>query len=221
MKDDLANEDLAHLRAATEPKDDMLKRETPLPKASPVCPVCGLDRPHGHGQAELVSIIRESKNYATTLAVSMHRQHYAEAAPNWQPLSDLVGLLTQIDNMYAGLRNDLEAALVENKRLVGANLATLRADLAAAQAERDALFRSKSTLNTRVLAAEAEVQALRVAHEAALKEAVATEREEILKMLDRHKANWQKSWHGQGEVYTVLAVDTIAKAIKARGAAHE
>lgn len=92
-------------------------------------------------------------------------------------------------------------------------------DLAAAQAERDALFRSKSTLNTRVLAAETEVQALRVAHEAALKEAVATEREEILKMLDRHKANWQKSWHGQGEVYTVLAVDTIAKAIKARGAA--
>ena len=61
MKDDLANEDLAHLRALTEPKDDMLKRETPLPKASPVCPVCGLDRPHGHGQAELVSVIRELK----------------------------------------------------------------------------------------------------------------------------------------------------------------
>jgi hypothetical protein len=34
-------------------------------------------------------------------------------------------LLTQIDNMYAGLRNDLEAAEVENKRLVGANLAEL------------------------------------------------------------------------------------------------
>ena len=113
MKDDLANEDLAHLRALTEPKDDMLKRETPLPKASPVCPVCGLDLPHGHGQAELVSVIRESKNYATTLAVSMHRQHYAEAAPNWQPLSDLVGLLTQIDNMYTGLRNDFAAAQAE------------------------------------------------------------------------------------------------------------
>jgi len=53
----------------------------------------------------------------------------------------------------------------------------LKADLAAAQAERDALFRSKSTLNTRVLAAEAEVQALRVAHEAALAEAVAKERD--------------------------------------------
>jgi len=61
MKDDLANEDLAHLRAATEPKDDMLKRETPLPKASPVCPVCGLDRPHGHGQAELVALIVKQK----------------------------------------------------------------------------------------------------------------------------------------------------------------
>ena len=51
-------------------------------------------------------------------------------------------------------------------------VAALKIDLAAAQAERDALFRSKSTLNTRVLAAEAEVQALRVAHEAALAEAV-------------------------------------------------
>jgi len=108
MKDDLANEDLAHLRAATEPKDDMLKRETPLPKASPVCPVCGIAVPHAHDYAGLMTLIVKQKN-----------------------------------------------------------------DLAAAQAERDALFRSKSTLNTRVLAAEAEVQALRVAHEAALAEAVA------------------------------------------------
>jgi len=68
---------------------------------------------------------RAAWSYATTLAVSMHRQHYAEDSPNWQPLTDLVGLLTQIDNMYAGLRNDLEAAEVENKRLVGLPLATL------------------------------------------------------------------------------------------------
>lgn len=69
-----------------------------------------------------------AQSYATTLAVSMHRQHYAEDSPNWQPLTDLVGLLTQIDNMYAGLRNDLEALKVENKRLVGLPLATLMAE---------------------------------------------------------------------------------------------
>ena len=50
-------DDLAHLRAASDPKDDMIKRETPLPKASAVCPVCGLDRPHGHGQEELITLI--------------------------------------------------------------------------------------------------------------------------------------------------------------------
>jgi len=65
--------------------------------------------------------------------------------------------LTQAVQMYTDAAGERDKAL---------------ADLAAAQAERDALFRSKSTLNTRVLAAEAEVQALRVAHEAALAEAV-------------------------------------------------
>lgn len=69
--------------------------------------------------------------------------------------------LTQAVQMYTDAAGERDKAL---------------ADLAAAQAERDALFRSKSTLNTRVLAAEAEVQALRVAHEAALAEAVAKER---------------------------------------------
>ena len=84
-------------------------------------------------------LLRESKNYATTLAVSMHKQHYVEAAPNGLPLPDLVGLLTQIDNMYAGVRNDLEAAEVENKRLVGLPLATL-------MAERDALREKANAL---------------------------------------------------------------------------
>ena len=69
---------------------------------------------------ELEAEFAKVKDYATTLATSMHRQHYTETAPNWQPLDDVLGLLTQIDNMYAGLRNDLakvhsdhEAALAE------------------------------------------------------------------------------------------------------------
>ncbi len=60
--------------------------------------------------AQAVQELAAAQSYATTLAVSMHKQHYAEAAPNWQPLPDLVGLLKQIDNMYAGLRADLAAA---------------------------------------------------------------------------------------------------------------
>ena len=76
----------------------------------------------------------KAKEYATTLTVSMHRQHYAEAAPNWQPLNDVLGLLTQIDNMYAGLRNDFADLEVENKRLVGMNLAGVKAERDAAVA---------------------------------------------------------------------------------------
>lgn len=68
--------------------------------------------------------------------------------------------------------NDRIAMLETSNAHFTERIIELEADLAAAQAERDALFRSKSTLNTRVLAAEAEVQALRVAHEAALAEAV-------------------------------------------------
>ncbi len=92
---------------------------------------------------ELEAEFAKVKDYATTLATSMHRQHYAEAAPNWQPLDDLMGLLTQIDNMYAGLRNDLAVAEAENKRLVGMPLATLKAerDAAVADAERYRLLK--------------------------------------------------------------------------------
>jgi hypothetical protein len=40
--------------------------------------------------------------YARNLAVSMHRNHYADVK-QWRPLPDVLGLLTQIDNMTAGL----------------------------------------------------------------------------------------------------------------------
>lgn len=75
--------------------------------------------------SELKNILEEARAYAHNLAVSIYGQHYLDESPNWRPLPDLMGLLTQIDNMYAGLRNDLEALKVENKRLVGAPLAAL------------------------------------------------------------------------------------------------
>lgn len=82
--------------------------------------------------SELKNILEEARAYAHNLAVSIYGQHYLDESPNWRPLPDLMGLLTQIDNMYAGLRNDLEALEFENKRLVGLPLATL-------MVERDAL----------------------------------------------------------------------------------
>ncbi len=55
---------------------------------------------------------QQTKAYATTLAVSLHAQHFSEAA-QWEPLPDTLGLLTQIDNMVVGLRERI--AELENE----------------------------------------------------------------------------------------------------------
>lgn len=41
--------------------------------------------------------------YATQLLVSLMEKHYPDRSPDWQPLPDLMGVLTQIDNLSTGL----------------------------------------------------------------------------------------------------------------------
>jgi hypothetical protein len=41
--------------------------------------------------------------YARELAVSLWEKHWKATAPNWKPLDDLYGILTQIDNMTCGM----------------------------------------------------------------------------------------------------------------------
>lgn len=46
----------------------------------------------------------EASQYAERLATALYDIHWREQSPNWRPMtSDLVGLLSQIDNMTAGL----------------------------------------------------------------------------------------------------------------------
>jgi hypothetical protein len=42
-------------------------------------------------------------DYAKRLATALWQQHYREDAPQWEPFDDLMGLLSQIDNMISGL----------------------------------------------------------------------------------------------------------------------
>lgn len=47
---------------------------------------------------------------ALSLAKALWRRHYQKESPAWKPLEgDLVGLISQIDNMAAGLSNRLDA----------------------------------------------------------------------------------------------------------------
>lgn len=45
----------------------------------------------------------DAYGYAKRLAVAIWEQHYKDVAPQWKPFDDLMGVLTQIDNMIAGL----------------------------------------------------------------------------------------------------------------------
>lgn len=45
----------------------------------------------------------DAYGYASYLAVAIWEKYYKDTAPDWKPLDDLVGVLTQIDNMTSGL----------------------------------------------------------------------------------------------------------------------
>lgn len=54
-------------------------------------------------QAEYTSRHLTPEEYATSLARAIWEKHFKETAPDWKPLPDLIGVLTQIDNMTAGM----------------------------------------------------------------------------------------------------------------------
>lgn len=41
--------------------------------------------------------------YAQRLATTIWEKHYKQDSPDWKPLPDLLGVLTQIDNMITGM----------------------------------------------------------------------------------------------------------------------
>lgn len=51
-----------------------------------------------------------AKDELRRLLDAIWKQEYRTEAPDWQPLPDLVGMITQIDNMYAGVRSQRDEA---------------------------------------------------------------------------------------------------------------
>lgn len=45
----------------------------------------------------------DTLGFATRLAESLWEKHWKADAPDWKPLPDLFGVLTQISNMTAGM----------------------------------------------------------------------------------------------------------------------
>ena len=47
--------------------------------------------------------IDRAYGYAVEIAITLHKKHYADDAPEWEPCEDLFGVLMQIDNMTSDL----------------------------------------------------------------------------------------------------------------------
>jgi hypothetical protein len=60
------------------------------------CPRCGHCCPQPNQEPD-------AYGYAKRLALAIWEQHYKDVAPQWKPFDDLMGVLTQIDNMTARL----------------------------------------------------------------------------------------------------------------------
>lgn len=61
----------------------------------------------------------EALREATNLATWMHRNYYSDVT-QWRPLNDPAGVISQIDNMVAGLRDRLQAAEAQVGKLTEA-----------------------------------------------------------------------------------------------------
>lgn len=48
-------------------------------------------------------------DYAVDLAVHLWEEFYKDEVPEFEPLEDVMGVLTQIDNMTAGLKDRINA----------------------------------------------------------------------------------------------------------------
>ena len=55
---------------------------------------------------------------AEQLAKDMWRRSYRDVAPHWQPFDDLPGVISQIDNMHAGVLKDLEEVRAKYHQLL-------------------------------------------------------------------------------------------------------
>ena len=83
-----------------------------------------LARPSQAGDERVAAAYRD----ALQLATAIWERGYREVAPDWKPLPDLLGVLSQIDNMVAGLLSRAESQAAEQMRLRSENL-LMRASL--------------------------------------------------------------------------------------------
>ena len=92
--------------------------------------------------AQLQAELAEAWDELRRLIESIWKTEYQQEAPEWKPLPDLIGMITQMDNMYAGVRGqrdqtrEVPGRIAEWLRSIGDwPLATSHAELLATAIE--------------------------------------------------------------------------------------
>ena len=87
----------------------------------PDCSECAIyERENGRLRkriAELEAEAAASKREAESLCMSIYRRKYKTTAPDFRLCDSVAGVISQIDNMAAGILEDNERLEAENKRL--------------------------------------------------------------------------------------------------------
>ena len=101
--------------------------------------------------ADLREELDEANREVLALIESIWRAEYRRSAPDWQPLPDIVGRISQLDNMYAGVRAQRDQArhnlsaisLAQSEQLAerNARIVELEAGLSDARHNASIIFR--------------------------------------------------------------------------------
>lgn len=104
----------------------------------------------GAENARLKDEADKAKREAVRLAVGIWRAEFQADAPNWQPLDYVAGIISQIDNMYAGVRGQRDEARFERNQL-RTTIAALEEKLAAANKHAEYWETGQSSLDMETL----------------------------------------------------------------------
>ena len=91
------------------------------------------------------AVVGDATRELEELATSIWRAEFRHDAPEWQPLPDLRGLVSQVDNMYAGVRSQRDVQTDRANKLTE-QMRWADNQTRAACAERDALAAELATL---------------------------------------------------------------------------
>jgi chromosome segregation ATPase len=149
----------------------------------------------------------EAKREAVRLATAIWKTEYQDEAPEWKPLDSVAGVISQIDNMYAGIRGQRDtlreqlreaknalAETVENLDIAEEKIITTDKDFELVAAERDTAK-----------------EHLRIATEAQTKmdELLHTAHAVLLQV-----ANWDERWAGTAKYQAGTTANLIAEKMK-------